>query len=650
LARRRNRRIVVTWVAEIVSAETDIHSGTEFIGYRLEQLIGQGGMGVVYRAYDRRLKRTVAIKFIAPKLALDARFRERFLRETELAASFEHPNAVPIYDAGEVDGRLYLAMRYVEGSDLATLLRSEAPLDPGRTIRICGQVAGALDAAHASGIVHRDVKPSNVLLDAAEHVYLADFGLTRRLVDEENPLLDGSSLGTPAYVAPEQLEGDPADARSDLYSLACLLYECLTGKPPFQRDSHLAVTWAHLEEEPPHASAHNSALPASVDDPLRTALAKDPADRPPSCAALIAALETALGLSAPRRSRRRTLLFVAGAALLAGLAAVLTAVFAGSNGHASRGPLYGKPNTLLRIDPKRNAVADVIPLGLRGAVPEAVAVHGRRVWVYSSLDGAVSRVDESTKNVQATPVPVGPVDLSQYAGPVLAADAGGAWLIGLNWNSNPGLVRIPETGRPDFHPLDVVPWGVASGYGAVWVVAHGKRDSQLLRIDPATARITHRTRFSGRAAIDSVATGYGYVWVVGASSSRLYRIDARTGERRGGVRHVETGHARAPRPVALRRRVSVGLSFFWPRTLALWRLSYTTSPDEAEVVGAFKSGWVLDAPRGKVFRYGWGVIKATIRAVAEAPAQDGPCLSAIAASAESIWVTVAPSYGGACRP
>ena len=218
----------------------------------------------------------MAVKFITPELALDERFRERFLRETELAAAFEHPNAVPIHDAGDVDGRLYLAMRYVEGSDLAVLLRSEGPLDPARAVRICAQVARALDAAHASGLVHRDVKPSNVLLDAGEHVYVADFGLTRRLVDEGGPLLDGRSLGTPAYLAPEQLEGEPVDGRADLYSLGCLLYECLTGEPPFGQDSRLAVAWAHLEQEPPSASARNPALPAAVDEPLRTALAKDP--------------------------------------------------------------------------------------------------------------------------------------------------------------------------------------------------------------------------------------------------------------------------------------------------------------------------------------------------------------------------------------
>ena len=177
-------------------------------------------------------------------------------------------------------------------------------------------------------------------------------------------------------------------------------------------------------------------------------------------------------------------------------------------------------NSVLRIDPKRNAVADVVPLGRRGEGPEAVAVHGHRVWVYSEDGDTVSSFDERTKHVQRTGVPVRPVDVSSYAGPVLAADAGGAWLIGVNWNRHPGvwfgsprrIVRtsIRSTGAR----------GVAVGYGAVWVVAHGDRDSQLLRIDPATGRITHRTRFPGPAAIDSVATGLGYVWVVGAPARR----------------------------------------------------------------------------------------------------------------------------------
>jgi serine/threonine protein kinase len=170
-------------------------------GYRLEALLGRGGIGVVYKAYDPRLKRYVALRLIAPELSGDVRFRERFLAESELAASLEHPNVVPIYDAGEVDGQLYIAMRYVEGGELKTLLQNEGTLEPGRALGILGQVAAALDAAHARGLVHRDVKPLNVLLDGTEHVYLADFGLSRRLADLGGGRGDGLSVGTPAYVS-----------------------------------------------------------------------------------------------------------------------------------------------------------------------------------------------------------------------------------------------------------------------------------------------------------------------------------------------------------------------------------------------------------------------------------------------------------------
>ena len=224
--------------------------GAELLGYRVDELLGRGGMGVVYRAYDPKLKRAVAIKLLAPTLADDERFRERFLAETELAASLEHPNVVPIHDAGEDDGQLYLVMRFVEGGDLRRLLDAEAPLEPERAVAICSQVASALDAAHARGLVHRDVKPSNVLLDADGHAYLADFGLTGSLGEDGGapPLV---FLGTPAYVAPEQIRGEPVDGRADLYSLGCLLHECLSGEAPFARDSDAAVLYAHLEDEPP---------------------------------------------------------------------------------------------------------------------------------------------------------------------------------------------------------------------------------------------------------------------------------------------------------------------------------------------------------------------------------------------------------------
>ncbi len=226
----------------------EVTAGTQIAGYRLEEEIGRGGMGVVYRAHDVALERSVALKLLSPSLAEDRDFRERFLVESRLAASLEHPNVVPIHDAGEADGQLYLAMRYVEGTDLKRLLHDEGPLEPARAIAICSQIADALDAAHARGLVHRDVKPSNVLLDEHEHAYLADFGLTRRLADQAPGFEAGLSLGTPAYVAPEQIEGKEVDGRADQYSLACLLHECLTGEPPFPRGSEAATLFAHLEE------------------------------------------------------------------------------------------------------------------------------------------------------------------------------------------------------------------------------------------------------------------------------------------------------------------------------------------------------------------------------------------------------------------
>jgi serine/threonine protein kinase len=259
-----------------MSTAKDERIGTGLLGYRIEALIGRGGMGVVYRAHDPRLKRNVALKLLAPELAGDERFRERFLRESELAASLDHPNVIPIYEAGEADGVLYVAMRLVDGKDLKTLLAEERTLAPARALEIAGQLAGALDAAHERGLVHRDVKPSNVLLDQREHVYLADFGLTRRLGEPGAALGAAFSLGTPAYVAPEQIEGKELDGRADEYSLCCLLHECLTGEPPFPRSSEAAVLFAHLEEEPP--------APERLAEVVARGLAKDSAERYPSCA------------------------------------------------------------------------------------------------------------------------------------------------------------------------------------------------------------------------------------------------------------------------------------------------------------------------------------------------------------------------------
>src|SRR4249919_3444944 len=230
-----------------------IASGVEIGGYRVEELIGRGGMGEVYRAHDDRLNRNVALKILAPRYADDDTFRERLLRESRLAASLDHPNVVPVYDAGEEDAGFYLAMRYVEGADLRAVLRREGALPPARALEIVSQVAGALDAAHTKRLVHRDVKPSNVLIDERGHCYLADFGLTQS-VSDRGQATDGSLLGTLDYVAPEQIRGDEVDGRADVYALGCMLFECLTGEVPFRAPSEVATIYAHLEEAPPTAS------------------------------------------------------------------------------------------------------------------------------------------------------------------------------------------------------------------------------------------------------------------------------------------------------------------------------------------------------------------------------------------------------------
>ena len=216
-------------------------------GYRIEARLGRGGMGEVYRAVQLSLDRRVALKVLPPKLAADDVFRRRFLRESRIAASIDHPSIIPIYETGEDGGLLYIAMRYVDGMDLSTLLRREGRLVPARAVAIMAQVASALDAAHARGLVHRDVKPGNILLAPpvfdgdAEHVYLVDFGLARSDSDDRSLGGAGSFLGTPRYAAPEQAAGRPVDGRTDGYALGCVLYECLTGQPPFPGGSGEAV-------------------------------------------------------------------------------------------------------------------------------------------------------------------------------------------------------------------------------------------------------------------------------------------------------------------------------------------------------------------------------------------------------------------------
>ena len=276
--------------------------GDEFAGYRLEQMIGHGGMSIVYRARHLALERSVALKVLSPDLSDDTAFQERFIRESRLAAGLDHPNVIPIYEAGEENGVFYIAMRYVPGSNLKALLLRDGPLDRAQTVSVIGQIASALSAAHESGLVHRDVKPSNVLIvkgagaNDSDHIYLADFGVAKQ--QASNVTRTGMFIGTAHYASPEQIEGKELDGRSDVYSLGCVLYECLTGNPAYERDSEVALIYAHLLESPPSTRTARPDLPAAIDDVVAKAMAKKPEDRYATAKGLAAAVREALSQAA----------------------------------------------------------------------------------------------------------------------------------------------------------------------------------------------------------------------------------------------------------------------------------------------------------------------------------------------------------------
>ncbi len=251
----------------------------EFAGYRIDSRVGRGGMGVVYHATDLSLDRPVALKVLAEELAKDPEFRRRFVTESKLAAALDHPNIVPIHAAGEHDGILYIAMRFVPGDDLRTLLRAGGPLEPERAVRLIAQVASALDAAHAQGLVHRDVKPANVLVTAEDHVYLTDFGLSKRVGADTEATRTGMVLGTLDYIAPEQIRGQAIGPYTDVYSLGCMITHLLTGQVPFTVATEEGKMWAHFSEAPPLPSARVPSLGKRFDAIVTRAMSKQPRDR-----------------------------------------------------------------------------------------------------------------------------------------------------------------------------------------------------------------------------------------------------------------------------------------------------------------------------------------------------------------------------------
>jgi serine/threonine protein kinase len=298
--------------------------GSRIAGYVLEEQIGRGGMAVVFRAREDGLDRTVALKILDPVRAGDEEFRRRFIRESRAAAAVDDPHIIPVFKAGEADGVLYIAMRYVPGGDLGTLVRGQGPLPPARVAEIVSQVASVLDKAHRQGLVHRDVKPSNMLLDAGsegsepDHVYLSDFGLTKTMLGTTSLTRTGEFLGTFAYVAPEQIKGDPVGESADEYALACAAYELLCGSPPFV-GSDASVLGGHLYQPPPRLTSRQPGLPPAVDAVFDRALAKDPAGRFPSCRELSDALRRALSLAQTTETAWRRTVTSGSAQMAAGL-------------------------------------------------------------------------------------------------------------------------------------------------------------------------------------------------------------------------------------------------------------------------------------------------------------------------------------------
>ena len=276
--------------------------GSRLAGYRLDEQIGRGGMAVVYRAYDIRLERPVAIKVLSPELARDEAFRQRFIRESRTAAAVDHPNIIPIFEAGEANGVLFIAMRFVHGPNVQELVDTEGPLSAARACHIITQVAAGLEAAHSHGLVHRDVKPGNMLLDMAGggdypgHAYLSDFGLSKRALSVSALTSTGQFLGTLDYIAPEQIEARAVNGRTDEYALACSAFTMLTGHPPFVRDESVAVMWAQISAPPPALTSRRPDLPAAVDEVVAKAMAKVPTERYGTCPEFAAALRRACGL------------------------------------------------------------------------------------------------------------------------------------------------------------------------------------------------------------------------------------------------------------------------------------------------------------------------------------------------------------------
>jgi len=477
--------------------------GTEFGGYRIDRVLGRGGMGVVYLANELALDRPVALKLIAPELADDVSFRERFLRETRLAASIDHPGILPVFSAGDAEGELYLATRFVDGTDLGAIIEN-GPLAPAQALALLSQVADALDAAHARGLVHRDVKPGNVLVDGADHCYLSDFGLTTRL--SAGPAATSRRLaGSLDYLAPEQVRLGRVDARADQYALGCVMCEVLTGHPPFRRETEAQTLWAHMQEEPPPLAEYSQ-----LDPVLARALAKEPEDRYESCNAFVEEAGAALGLGpsivAVRRRRRRfgRRLVATGTVLLA--LAVGGAIFLLT--YSSDAAPVATANSVGVVDAAKRDLVHAVTVG---KAPTDVAASEEWVWVLNSNDGAgtISKLDAKSYTTASTfSVPGTPRNLVAAFDSLWVGTAEGRVL---RIDPQTDLVErawtLPNAGEPSLFEEDRGAGWLAAAPDAVW--AGSVR--AISRIDPKTSRLRHRRI----GTWGPMAYGFGSLWIAG---------------------------------------------------------------------------------------------------------------------------------------
>ena len=513
-------------------------------GYRIESELARGGMGIVYLARQTFPDRRVALKLLSPELAADPDFRERFIRESNAAASTEHPNIVPIYGAGEADGRLYLAMRYVQGTDLGALIRGDGPLDPERAVSICSQVAAALDAAHARGLVHRDVKPGNVLIDEAGNAYLTDFGLITRNEIETGITKTGQFMGSTAYCAPEQIRGDEVDARTDVYSLGCVLFECLTGSPPFPRESEAATLYAHLEETPTKPSARRSSVPPQLDVVVQKAMAKRPDWRYSSAGEMSSEARAVIGRPVTdewrRRPRRWLLGVVVGAAALLGLVVALS-ISTREEGGRTQAPTSNEAPAvrqgLLAIDPADGEITKALSgsMGQQGFGLGPTLVAGEGALWTTALSGPI-RVDASNGHVEEL--------FTQCIGAQIEVALGAVWVA-----CNDDLYRVdPFTYESKEFSLHAEPGqagfatAIEAERGSLWICL---RDSgSLYRFDAVNERAD---RAAPGLTADLCAVGEGAVWTVDRVRSTVTPVDLETGRPgepiaiAGDVREIAVG-------------------------------------------------------------------------------------------------------------